>query len=243
MITKGVLGIGCSFMWGEGLYFYSNLANTPALKQSHRFDGTDALTESHIQFKNKHRFLRIVADEYGMWDNSNSGNGGSNVRNLTDYVNGYLIKPVSVDITDFGLIIYQFTSHDRDFINERRDSDGWLVGDMMPIETQINYVNDVITEWESKGIKVVTLSWYNEFPEHPLYKQYFQHRHVDIEIDGETKNSFEYFLHNHKYNVTIASDFESLGLQQNDLHFNPKGHNCIANSIIKKLKNDNWKPI
>lgn len=241
MVTKGVLGIGCSFMWGEGLYFYSNLANTPKLKKNHQFDGPDTLTEAHIQFKNKNRFLRLVADEYGMWDMSNIGNGGSNVRNITDYVREFLIKPNKCSITDFGLIIYQFTSPDRDFINERRTDDGWLTGDSMPIEDQIEYVNTNITDWESKGVKVVTLSWYDEFPNHPLYQKYFKDRHVDIEVDGDVKNSFEYFLHKDKYNITISSDFASKGFQQNDIHFNPKGHKCIANSIIKKLKNDNWK--
>jgi hypothetical protein len=242
MVTKGVLGIGCSFMWGEGLYYYSNLKNTPPLKETHQFDGTDVLTEAHIAFKNKNRFLRIVTDEYGMWDISNVGNGGSNVRNIKDYINEFLIKPVGVGITDFDLIIYQFTSHDRDFINQRRTEDGWLTGEPMPIEDQIEFVNTTITDWESHGVKVVTLSWYEEFPNHPLYQKYFKNRHVDIEIDGDVQNSFEYFLHKDKYNVTISSDFKEKGFQKNDIHFNLKGHRCVANSIIKKLKNDNWSP-
>lgn len=242
MVTKGVLGIGCSFTWGEGLYFYSNLANTPPLKEKHEFDGTQVLTESHIQFKNKNRFLRIVADNYGMWDISNIGNGGSNVRNIKDYVEGVLINSNGINITDFGLVIYQFTSPDRDFINQYRTKEGWLKGDPMPIEDQIEFVNTAITDWESKGVKVVTLSWYDEFPNHPLYQKYFKNRHVNIEVDGDTHTSFEYFLHKDKYNVTISSDFKEKGFQKNDIHFNPNGHRCIADSIIKKLKNDNWSP-
>ena len=241
MNTKGVLGIGCSFMWGEGLYFYSNLANTPPLKETHQFDGR-YLQESHIRFKDKNRFLRIVADEYGMWDIANSGNGGSNVRNIKDYINAFLQKNNKLKISDFGLIIYQFTSHERDYINQYYTNEGRLTGDVMPIEEQIEFVNNEITKWENEEVKVVTLSWYDEFPNHPLYQKYFKHRHVDIEIDGDTKNSFEYFLHRDEYNVTIASDFASQGLQKNDIHFNLKGHKCVAESIIKKLKKDNWKP-
>lgn len=243
MITKGVLGLGCSFMWGEGLYFYGNLKNTPALKETHSFDGTHMLSESHIRFKDKNRFLRIVADEFGMWDISNVGNGGSNVRNIRDYADSVLNQNMLSNPADIGLIIYQFTSSDRDFINERRTSEGWLTGDIMSIETQIEFVNKTIKKWENNGIKVVTLSWYPEFPNHPLYQEYFKDNHVDIEIDGDIKNSFEYFLHIDTYNITISSDFSKLGFQKNDIHFNPKGHRCIANSIIKKLKNDNWKPI
>jgi hypothetical protein len=240
MDTKGVLGIGCSFMWGEGLYFYSNLPDLPALKEYHRFDYT--LTEDHIKFKDENRFLRIIANEYKMWDIANSGNGGSNVRNIEDYVNGYLQKRVNLPITKIGLIIYQFTSQYRDYINQSHTKEGWLTGDIMPIEQQIEFVNNEITKWESEGVKVVTLSWYEEFPNHPLYQKYFKDRHVDIEIDGDTKNSFEYFLHRDEYNVTIASDFVSQGLQKNDIHLNLKGHKCVAKSIIKKLKKDNWQP-
>jgi hypothetical protein len=177
-----------------------------------------------------------------MWDIANSGNGGSNVRNIEDYVNGYLQETVNLPITKMGLIIYQFTSQYRDYVNKIRTKEGWLTGDVMSIEQQIEFVNNEITKWESEGVKVVTLSWYEEFPNHPLYQKYFKDRHVDIEIDGDTKNSFEYFLHRDEYNVTIASDFVSQGLQKNDIHLNLKGHKCVAESIIKKLKKDNWQP-
>jgi hypothetical protein len=243
MILKGILGIGCSFLWGEGLYYYNILSqNYPKLSKTHNFVGTDKLTHAHIKFKNKNRFLQIVSDNYGMWNISNIGNGGSNVRNIQDYVDAHLVNTNSVGIRDFDLIIYQFTSSDRDFINQRRDADGSLTGDTMPVETQIEFINDKITQWENLGIKVVTLSWYPEFPNHPLYKKYFKNRHVDIEVDGEVKNSFEYFLMDDKYNITIKSDFSKIDLQTNDMHFNMKGHKCIANSIIKKLNDDNWKP-
>ena len=105
---------------------------------------------------------------------ANSGNGGSNVRNIKDYINGYLQKKVNLPITKFGLIIYQFTSHDRDYINQRYTKEGKLTGDVMPIEEQIKIVNKEIIKWESLGVKVVTLSWYEEFPNHPLYQKYFK---------------------------------------------------------------------
>jgi len=242
MVTKGVLGIGCSFMWGEGLYYYTNLNNTPKLKPMHGFDGTDMLSESHIKFKDKHRFLQLVSDNYEMWNISNTGNGGSNVRNIQDYIDSYLTKSTPIRLSDFDLIVYQFTSPDRDFINQKKTEEGWVTGDPMPIEEQIEFVNSEITKWESIGIKVITFSWYPEFPNHPLYQKYFKDRHVNIEIDGEIQNSFEHFLKNNKYGITISSDFSSIGMQVNDIHFNLKGHRCIANSIIKKLNDDNWTP-
>ena len=35
-MSKGILGVGCSFTWGEGLYFYSKLKNLP-FKENHEF--------------------------------------------------------------------------------------------------------------------------------------------------------------------------------------------------------------
>ena len=40
--------------------------------------------------------------------------------------------------------------------------------------------------------------------------------------------------------ITVARDFMEMGLQKNDKHFNKKGHQYIAQSIIKKLKNDKF---
>lgn len=233
ILGNKVLGLGCSFTWGEGLYFYSGLPNLP-FGETHNFQGIPSLSNSHIKFKDKHRYLKLVANYYGLQEVSNVGNGGSNVRNITDFAELFTI-------TDFSLIIIQLTSPDRDFINQRRTNDGHLTGDPMPIEDQIEFINKNVKDWEKNNIKVVTFSWYPEFPNNQLYQTYFKHNHVDIEVDGVVKNSFEYFLQNDKYNVTISSDFKSKGLQKNDLHFNLKGHQCIANSILKKLKKDNWK--
>ena len=36
-MSKGVVGIGDSFTWGEGLYFYSGLDELP-IKPKHEFD-------------------------------------------------------------------------------------------------------------------------------------------------------------------------------------------------------------
>ena len=53
-MSKGIFGLGCSFMWGEGLYFYSNLDNLP-FNEYHNYDFSK-ITNGMIQYKNKYRF-------------------------------------------------------------------------------------------------------------------------------------------------------------------------------------------
>ena len=65
--------------------------------------------------------------------------------------------------------------------------------------------------------------------------------HCDIEVDGDVRESFDYFVEDNKYKCTLRTDFYPPHLI-NDFHFNPKGHRCVADSIIKKLEKENFNP-
>ena len=56
-----------------------------------------------------------------------------------------------------------------------------------------------------------------------------------------TKESFDYFVEDDKYKCSLRSDFYPPYLE-NDTHLNIKGHRCVADSIIKKLKKDKFNP-
>ena len=58
-MSKGVLGIGCSYTWGEGLYYYSDLDNLP-FKSSHHFD-PDTVTPAMMLYKDNNKFIKLVA--------------------------------------------------------------------------------------------------------------------------------------------------------------------------------------
>ena len=61
-MSKGILGIGDSFMWGESLYFYSDLPNLPFSKE-HNFE-FDSMTEGFVAYKNKYRLFEILQNSY-----------------------------------------------------------------------------------------------------------------------------------------------------------------------------------
>lgn len=77
---KGLVFAGCSFTWGQGLYFYSGLNHTP------KFDDWvydySLMTDALIKFKDTIRFPRLVANHFNTFDVCKATNGGSDVTSL-----------------------------------------------------------------------------------------------------------------------------------------------------------------
>ena len=77
---KGLVFAGCSFTWGQGLYFYSNLNHTP------KFDewvyDYSLMTDALIKFKDTIRFPRLVANHFNTFEVCKKTNGGSDVTSL-----------------------------------------------------------------------------------------------------------------------------------------------------------------
>ena len=230
-MSKGVFGLGCSYTWGEGLYYYSDLENLP-FSEEHYFDYNN-ITPSMMLYKDRFKYTQLVADYLNTWCWTNRGNGGSIRSSINDYARREFINNDKFKYSDFKLLIYQFTEYYRD------SSDG--MSDYELIESQINLVDDLCSDFEEAGVKVITLSWFDNIPQHPTYLSKFKNRHLDIEFDNIVKPGFDYFLRDDEYNMTIQSDFSKKGFQKNDLHFNKKGHRLIADLIIKKLEQDNFK--
>jgi hypothetical protein len=73
---KGLLFGGCSFTWGQGLYFYSDLSglvyppNETTYERHH-------LTDAHLKFKDTIRYPRLVANHFNTFEIVKNVNGGS----------------------------------------------------------------------------------------------------------------------------------------------------------------------
>jgi len=74
--TKGIIFAGCSFTWGQGLWYYMNSSTvqedikngyTPHLQQS-----------QHLAFKDAVRFPRLVANHFKTFELVQPKNGGAN---------------------------------------------------------------------------------------------------------------------------------------------------------------------
>ncbi len=114
---KGLLFGGCSFTWGQGLYFYSNLPDLyyPPPYQYH----FDKVTDAQSRFKDTLRYPRLVANHFNTFEAFKNVNGGSEDETFqffenifTDKERKHMMSHVSFeryDYCDFDYIIIQLS--------------------------------------------------------------------------------------------------------------------------------------
>lgn len=129
--NKGLIFAGCSFTWGQGLYYYSgmNSVKTPEL---HRYDST-LVRLPHFNFLEKFRFPRLVSNHFKTFELCQPFNGGSHdsIINFWNYLfrevpedrlsirNGNILKTqhteygTYLDYEDVSHVIFQFTQWER----------------------------------------------------------------------------------------------------------------------------------
>lgn len=73
---KGILFGGCSFTWGQGLYFYSNLNRLIYPENEFTYNGKE-INDAHIKYKDTIRFPRLVANHFNTFEAFKIVNGGS----------------------------------------------------------------------------------------------------------------------------------------------------------------------
>ena len=135
-VTRGIVFAGCSFTWGQGLYYYSNLPSIREPQPNH-FERA-LVNSSHIQFMESVRMPRLVANHFKTFEAVHPYNGGSDesildfwerafdparkpfMHNHHRHMNDDGIFSVSdpwYDYDDFAYIVYQFTQLERTRFN------------------------------------------------------------------------------------------------------------------------------
>ena len=115
---NGILFAGCSFTWGQGLYYYSDLKRIPTMKEWN-YDYS-LMTDALINFKNTVRYPRLVANHFKTFEVCRDTNGGSDelstqfiktAFDMDDKINGsfdYLTKQ-EFKYEDISYVIFQTT--------------------------------------------------------------------------------------------------------------------------------------
>ena len=115
---NGILFAGCSFTWGQGLYYYSDLKRIPTMKEWN-FDYS-LMTDALVNFKNTVRYPRMVANHFETFEVCRDTNGGSDelsvqfiktAFDMDDKINGsfdYLTKQ-KFKYEDISYVIFQTT--------------------------------------------------------------------------------------------------------------------------------------
>jgi hypothetical protein len=100
---KGLLFGGCSFTWGQGLYFYSELPNLFNPPGEVYF--ANKVTDSHKKFAETLRYPRLVASHFKTFEVLKNINGGSEDETF-DFFDNILNDPNRNKL-------YSYYSHDR----------------------------------------------------------------------------------------------------------------------------------
>jgi len=126
-VTRGIAFGGCSFTWGQGLYYYSNL---PTIKEPMPNHFARWLVKSaHISFMESVRYPRLVAKHFNTFEEVHPYNGGSDesaidfwtrtfdptrdgVRHMNDD-GTYSVSDPNYDYKEFAYFVYQFTQPER----------------------------------------------------------------------------------------------------------------------------------
>lgn len=121
-VVKGMLFAGCSFTWGQGLYYYSNLSTLDEPLPD-RYD-KNLVKHSHIKFKESVRYPRLVADHFSSYEFVHPENGGSNQgavdwwenvftnKDPNAWYGGHTIPKISY--SDVSYVVFQLTQWQRD---------------------------------------------------------------------------------------------------------------------------------
>lgn len=261
--VKGIIFAGCSFTWGQGLYYYSNL---PTLKEPlpDRYD-PDLITPAHIAFMERHRYPRLVANHYNTFEVVQDTNGGSNESAMRFFtrLDGERNRPY-YDLSEYQAIVFQLTQWQRNTfsfeVNDHKFNHSFFHSASDPeikphfleylsktdtsvdhlirffIKDNLRAVKNWLLEAESNGLKTVVQTWPEEYMQYLKEDDFFMERLVTFDYKGKTFNSI-YDLMNTNKNLEIKHDYENFEVPPIDHHPSMLCHKIMAESVIRKLGN------
>jgi len=260
---KGMIFSGCSFTWGQGLYYYSNL---DSLREPPP-DCFDSLlvNPSHIKFMETVRYPRLVAKHFNTFEQVAPFNGGSNESAIEYCMQKLFLDPDNyykpADFSDYSHCVFQMTQWQRKHIfinykgqqldihnNIHKSSDiltDYLLENNITIEDWEEYgiqlnVHDVKTHLqflESKGIKTYLLTWPDYYVKYIEKDSWLKERHIVFDVLGYSYNSLESLM-NAVRTMTIKYDFQEFNNTPKDHHPSLRCHRLIADTLIKRIENE-----
>ena len=220
-----ILFIGDSFTWGQGLqYYYLTKHKGWTWEDCESFnDGTkrfEWLGFNEDEFRKTHSFPYLVSKELNVpFQVARFENGGDN------YVSYEILKNLypycTSETLDF--VVVQFSSPSRSIIH---GSEPKLNTIEEQIELQVSRISNFCNDF---NIKWLGISWQEEIGD--LLKNKYYENYIPIKY-----NNHEYSFFDCNTNMSLRNLFIQHTENIDDGHFNLKGHEVIAKSIIYKIK-------
>jgi len=270
-ITKGIVFGGCSFTWGQGLYYYSNLET---LKEPlpDCYD-SKLVTDAHKRYGATLRYPRLVANHFNTFEVCMLQNGGSEETTF-DYLRKVFgleencdhLFTESLSFSELEYIIIQTSQPNRNSFTYTLDGSQhyykidspetkdlfykWLSQEKIEFEdwysshvkSVFNQLKENMFFYESKGIKTLFLNWEEDYSSLIKEDTYMSERFISLEYRGKNYECIRHLMDENKH-LTINSDYEHFEIPPTDHHPSKECHEVMATNIIKKINNNGKKLI
>jgi hypothetical protein len=263
---KGILFGGCSFTWGQGLYFYSELPNLYNPKSIYKYKSYK-VTTAQLKFKNTLYYPRLVANYFNTFEVVKENNGGSEDKNFEffrnifknerDFVSSYKLDKYTYE--DFDYIIVQLSAITRNKFNfnikgvefscvmsneskgilEYMKFNNYTFEDCYEqfLNQQYNRLKAELMFYESKGIKSKIVLWFDDLLSRIESDDFFKEKLITLNYDNKYFNTV-WGMSNSYDEMRIISDPYFDKIKFNDAHPSKLLHRIIADSIITSIQND-----
>ena len=261
---KGILFGGCSFTWGQGLYFYSDLPNLYRPKNPYDYQ-SHKVTSAQIKFKNTLYYPRLVANHFNTFEVVNENNGGSEDLTFKFFDNIFGNKKDIISSNnnysydDFDYIVIQLSSIIRNnfyyningkelpafFVEENKEIlrymqiNNYTFDDCWKqfLDQQFKKLKNELMFYESKGIKIKVMLWFDDLLNHIQNDDFFNNKLVTLNYDNRIFNTV-LELGNSYDEMYIITDPYFKDEKFNDYHPSKLLHKIMADGVIKSIESD-----
>jgi hypothetical protein len=255
--TKGFIFAGCSFTWGQGLYYYSGLDTVQSQENEHTYDHKK-VSISQIAYCQKHRFASRVSNYFETFNFVRHGNGGSNDDNIKEW--SYKIFDPDcpwhekIHPTEIDVMVFQMTQPHRDINIYTGNPHFDLLKDINTLEEYINRhghknleefrswftqntisnVYDFLYKIEQQGIRTILFTWPSDNVSYIRGNKWLNDRFMSFDYLDNTYNSIEEMMLRNK-DLVIKTDTEFFSTPPEDHHPSMKCHDVISSCLIRYL--------
>ena len=259
---RGILFGGCSFTWGQGLYFYSDLPRifNPPPYQYH----ADKVTDAHVKFIETIRYPRLVANHFKTFEVVKKINGGSEDQTF-DFFKYIFETERTYNYDDFSYIIVQLSQlyrnkfyfehngifqnsilwpnvinmihENQDLLIEWMSKNNYSLEDWIKLhkEAQLKRLIKEFEHYELKGIKCRLLLWEDELLSNIKQISYLNNKFISFNYKNKTYNTIrEMQLENKE--LFIEHDPYFVDIKYFDQHPSKLCHEIIAKNIIERIE-------
>lgn len=191
--VKGMAFVGCSFTWGQGLWYYSySTSIDQTIEENHGYNPS-LYTPAHRAFKDAHRYPRLVANHFNTYELVRPRNGGSNDNNIEYWTKCFNAEryPQMIPCIQSSAYDYSMRHYDDMPFNEIRYQQPEWFDEIRKIDKEdISHLVFQLTQWTRNLTEVVYngkrlnipvhLTWDKNYPYQEKILSYLERHNISL---------------------------------------------------------------